>query len=243
MKTKKKISNGKNIVEALTRISEAITSDLYLEDILKLIVSVTAEVMGSKICSLWILDEKKKILGLRATQAIDEEYVKERTLKLGEGVVGFVAQRRQPMIVPDVLKDPKYKEKPLAKKLGLHSMLSVPMEVKGKVIGVVNSYNAENHKFTRNEINVLKSIANQAAIVMENFRLVVESKVIKEELEARKAIERAKGILMKQGRLNEEEAYNRIRKYSMDKRRSMREVSEAIILSEEMRKGHKLKSK
>lgn len=231
-----KRSKDKNIVGALAKISEAITSDLYLEDILKLIVSVTAEVTGSKICSLWILEEKEKELRLRATQAIDEDYLKERTLKLGEGVVGFVAQQKKPMIIPNVLKEPKYKEKPLARKLKLHSMLSVPMEVKGRIIGVVNIYTPTPHNFNEIEINILKSIANQAAIVIENFRLVVESKIIREELESRKIIERAKGILMKQENLSEEEAYNRIRKYSMDKRRSMREVSEAIILSEEMKR-------
>jgi response regulator NasT len=83
------------------------------------------------------------------------------------------------------------------------------------------------------------SIANQAAIVIENFRLVIESKVIKEELEGRKAIERAKGILMRQENLTEEAAYNLIRKYSMDNRKSMREVSEAIILNEEIKNFHK----
>jgi response regulator NasT len=83
------------------------------------------------------------------------------------------------------------------------------------------------------------SIANQAAIVIENFRLVIESKVIKEELEGRKAIERAKGILMRQENLTEEAAYNLIRKYSMDNRKSMREVSEAIILNEEIKIFHK----
>jgi signal transduction protein with GAF and PtsI domain len=236
---KEKASNEKNVIGALAKISEAITSDLYLEDILKLIVSVAAEVMRSNICSLWILDEKEKEIRLRATQAIDEEYVKERALGLGEGVVGFVAQQKKPMIIPNVLKETKYKEKTLARKLKLCSMLSVPMEVKGKVIGVINIYTPTLHDFTKTEISILKSIANQAAIVIENFRLVVETKVIKEELEARKVIERAKGILMKQGNLSEEEAYTRIRKYSMDKRRSMREVSEAIILSEEMRRSSK----
>lgn len=64
-------------IKALTKISKAITSDLYLDDILRLIVAVTAEVMGSNICSLWILDEKNKELNLRATQAISEEYLKK----------------------------------------------------------------------------------------------------------------------------------------------------------------------
>ncbi|MEA3305816.1 MAG: ANTAR domain-containing protein [Candidatus Omnitrophota bacterium] len=116
---------------------------------------------------------------------------------------------------------------------------SKPEASNTKIIQALTKITAKQHRFNKNEINILKSIANQAAVVIENFRLVVETRVIKEELEARKAVERAKGILMKQENLNENEAYGKIRKYSMDNRRSMREVSEAIILSAEMRKFSK----
>lgn len=236
MKTSKsEISNSK-IVQALTKISEAITSDLYLEDILKLIVTVTAEVMSSKICSLLLLDKSGKELIVKATQSISENYNKKPNIKLREGIAGRVAKYGKPITVLDVRKDKRYISQNIAKKENLCSLLSVPLIFKSNVIGVLNCYTAEPHHFTQNEINIIKSIANQAAIVIENFRLVVESKVIKEELESRKVIERAKGILMKQENLNEQEAYERIRKYSMDKRKSMREVSEAIILTEEMKK-------
>ncbi|MCK4262004.1 GAF and ANTAR domain-containing protein, partial [bacterium] len=200
-------------LKALQEISKTIVSDLYLDDILRLIVTVTAEVMGSKICSLWFLEEKE--LRLRATQAIDEEYIRERTLKLGEGIVGIVAQQKKPMKISDVSKEPKYKEKRLAKKLGLCSMLSVPMKVKGKVVGVINSYTSTPHRFTKAEIETLTAVANQAAIVIENTQLMVKSKVIQEELETRKVAEKAKGILMKESGLTEEEAYRRIQKKSM----------------------------
>jgi signal transduction protein with GAF and PtsI domain len=140
----KKVSYKKQI-QALLEISKAISSDQYLDDILKLIVTLTANVMDSKICSLWILDEKEKVLRIRATQAISEEYLKERSLKLGEGVVGYVAQHNEPLSIIDVLKEPRYKEKELAKKEGLVSMLSVPMVVKDKVIGVINVYTSYPH--------------------------------------------------------------------------------------------------
>ncbi len=227
---------SKPVIKALTRISEAIISDLYLEDILKLIVSVTAEAMGSKICSLMLLDKEKKELIVKATQSISERYNKKPNIKLGGGIAGMVAKEGKAMTAADVRKDPRYISTDIAKKEGLCSLLSVPLTFKGEVIGVLNSYTAKPHKFSANEIDVLKSVANQAAIVIENFRLIVESKVIKEELETRKIIERAKGVLMKRDGLSEEEAYNRIRKYSMDNRKGMREVSEAIILTEEMKK-------
>ncbi len=221
-------------LEALSKISKAISSELYLEDILRLIVVVTAEVMKSKICSLWLLDERDNTLKIRATQSMSEEYLKERTLKLGEGVVGYVAQENKPMMIYNVLKEPRYKEKELARREGLVSMLSVPMTVREKVVGVINCYTSFPHKFTKTEVAVLTTVANQAAIAIENAGLIMKAKMIEDELISRKVIERAKGILMKEQNLSEEEAFRRIQKKSMDLRKSMREIAEAIILANQV---------
>ncbi len=218
-------------IKALSKISRAIVSDLYLEDILRLIVVVTAEMMESNICSLMLIDEKKKELVIRATQSVSEAYNKKPPLKIGEGIAGKVAAQGRPIAVKDVTKEKEYKYQDIAKKEGLRSLLCVPLMVKNRVIGVLNCYTSTPRDFTETEINVLTSVANQAAIAIENAELMVKSKVIQEELETRKIVERAKGILMKKEGLTEEEAYLKIRNYSMDKRRSMREVAEAIILA------------
>jgi two-component system, response regulator PdtaR len=230
-----KIESATEIIEALSKIGEAITSDLYLEDILKLIVTVTAEVMGSKICSLMLLDTVKKELVIKATQSMNKEYLNKRPLRLGEGIAGKVALENKPMIVENIQKAEEYKFKDIGMKEGLVSMLSVPLHVKGKVIGVLNTYTSMPHSFSEYEINILKTVADQAAIVIENYRLVVETKVIKEELDKRKAIERAKGMLMKDQNLSEQEAFRKIQKFAMDNNKSMREIAEAIILSSELK--------
>ena len=222
-------------IEALSKISRAITSDLYLEDILKLIVTVTAQAMGSRICSLMLLDERKGELVIRATQSISEAYNKKPPLKVKEGIAGKVILSKKPMQVWDVARQVEYKYKDIAQKEGLKSLLCVPLIVKNKAIGVINLYTAKPHKFTPTEINLLNTIADQSAMVIENTRLIVESKVIQEELETRKAVERAKGILMKSQGLNEDDAYRLMQKHSMDSRKSMRAIAEAIILAEEMR--------
>jgi len=221
-------------IEALTRISKAITSERYIEDILRLVVTVTAETMSSKICSLWLLDDSDSALKLRATQSISEDYLKERSLKMGEGIVGQVALTRKSRSVLNVLDEPDYKEKELAKKEGLVSMLSVPMVVKDRVVGVINCYTSEPHEFTETEKNVLITVANEAAVAIENTELMVKTKVIQEELESRKLIERAKDILMTRRGLSGADAYRWIQKRSMDTRKSMREISEAVILTDEM---------
>lgn len=221
-------------IKALSKISKAIASDLYLEDILRLVVVVIAELMESNICSLMLIDEKKNVLVIRATQSVSEEYNKKPPLKIGEGIAGKVAKENKPMVVKDVTREEEYKYQDIAKKEGLRSLLCVPLAVKNKVIGVINCYTSKPHDFTEPEINILTSIANQAAVAIENTELMVRSKVIQEELEARKIIERAKGILMRKERLTEEQAYLHLRKYSMDRRKTMREVAEAIILASDI---------
>ena len=234
-----KKTSYKNYIETLSKISKAITSDLYLEDVLKLIVTLTANVMKAKICSLWLLDENTQELRIRATQAMSQDYLKERSLKVGEGIVGLVAKEKKPMKILNVQEDPRYKEKKLAKKEGLISMLSVPMMVKNRVIGVINLYTTELYEFSKSDVELLTTVANQAAVAIENTELLVKTRVIQEELETRKKVERAKGILMREQNLDEEQAYNLIRKASMNKRVPMKEIAEAIILAEEIKKEQK----
>ncbi len=226
----------KEHIKALTQISNAIASDLYLEDILRLIVTVTAQVMGSTICSLMLIDKKTNNLVIRATQSISEDYNKKPPLKVGEGITGKVIKNNKAVFVEDVTKEKEFKCGNMAKREGLCSLLCVPLAVKGKAIGVLNCYTSKFHEFTNTEVNIITSIANQAAVAIENTELMVKSRVIQEELETRKKIERAKGILMKQEGITEEQSYLKLRKYSMDNRKSMREVSEAIILTADMKK-------
>ena len=224
-------------IKALMDISRAITSDLYLEDLLKLIVMVTARVTGVEICSLWLIDESVNpaMIRLKASQTINPEYMKDRSLNMDEGVVGFVATNNCPLIVENVLDEPRFKEKEMAKKVGLVSMVSVPLQVKDeKVIGVLNCFTASRHKFSETEVNLIITVANQAAVAILNTELMVKTKVVQEELETRKLVERAKDVLMNRRNKTGEEAYHWIRKRSMDTRKSMRCVAEAIILSEEL---------
>lgn len=228
-----------NHIRALSKISKAISSELYLEDILRLIVTVTAQTMSSNICSLMLLNDKSELV-IRATQSISEEYNKKPPLKIGEGIAGKVVKLNKPLAVKDVTKEKEYKYQDIAKKQGLCSLLCMPLSVKGKVIGVINCYTSEPYDFKETDIEILSAIANQAAVAIENTELLVKTRVIQEELETRKRIERAKGILMKEGGMTEEEAYLKLQKYSMDNRKSMREVSEAIILASELtRKSRK----
>ncbi len=211
-------------INALLEISKAIASGLYLEDVLRLIVTVTANLMDSKICSLWILDEKDQKLKLKATQSISEEYLKERSLAIGEGVVGHVALRNQPIAILNVLKEPLYKEKDLAKKEGLVSMLSVPMCIKDRVIGVINCYTSYPHSFSKGEEETLTTVANQAATCIENSGLM-ETLDIDEIL--RLVLE---GVTKNIG-------FDRARLYLVNQKRNVLECKMAVGIDEERIKG------
>lgn len=224
-------------IKGLMDISRAITSDLYLEDILKLIVMVTAQVTGFAVCSLWLLDKNSDParIRLKATQAISPEYVRDRTLDLNEGVVGHVLTNRKPLIIKNVLRNRRFKEKEMAKTLGLVSMAGVPLQLKdNNVIGVLNCFTTEPHDFSKTEVHLLRAVANQAAVAILNTELMVQTQVIQEELETRKLVEKAKEVLMHRKQFKGDEAYRWLQKRSMDTRKSMRQVAEAVILSEEL---------
>ena len=226
-----------NYIKTLMDISRAITSDLFHEDLLKLIVLLTAKMIGADICSLWLIDENETPpkIRLKATQAIDPEYVKDRSLNLTEGVVGHVVTTKKPLVIKNVMRSRRFKEKEMAKKLCLVSMVGVPLKLQDeKVIGVLNCFTSVAYDFTETEINALTTVANQAALAILNTELMVKTKVIQEELESRKLIEKAKEILMVSRKLKGDEAYRWIQKRSMDSRKTMRQVSEAIILSDEI---------
>ena len=225
-------------LDLLSEISRTIVSDYYLKEILQLIVTMTAKVMDSKICSIMLLDEKRNELVIAATQSLSDYYVNKPNLKVGQSISGRVVKEKKPITVLDVTKEPGYTYPDIAKKEGIVSLLSTPMMIKDRVIGVINSYTQREHKFSKEEIDIIQTVANQAAVAIENTRLDQEILAAKEALEARKVIEKAKGILMKELGASEDDAYKKIHKKSMDLRKSMREIAEAIILTSDLKKKY-----
>jgi signal transduction protein with GAF and PtsI domain len=222
-------------IETLSRVSRTITSNRYLEEILHLIVTMTAEMMDSKICSIMLLNEERQELEIAATQSLSEAYRKKPPLKIGQSISGLAVKERRPIGVLDVTKEPSYMYPDLAEKEGLRSLLSVPMMLKDRVIGVINSYTSYEHRFAEEEIKLLQSVANQAAVAIENTKLMQRSLEMEEALETRKRVERAKGILAREKKMPEEEAFRLIQKQSMNTRRSMREIADAVILTSQIK--------
>ena len=235
---KKKKEEGYQVylkqIEALSKVANLIASGMYLDELLRLIVSVTAEVMNSKISSLMVLDPEKKELVIRATQSISEEYNKKPNIKVGEGIAGIVARENKPILVADISQEPRYLNQNIARKEGLVSLASVPLALKGRVIGVLNCYTSKKHEFTKTEQSILSALANQAALAIENAELALRAHSAEEALLTRKLVERAKEILAAEANVSPQEAYRLIQKQSMDSRKSMRDIAEAIIMTKDL---------
>jgi GAF domain-containing protein len=203
----------------------------YLDDILELIVQVTAKVTGSKICSLLLLDKEQQVLVLRAAKSESGQYNQKSPTPLGKGIAGRVAVSNAPVKVLDVRKDPRFLNRRIAVEDGLVSLLSVPMSVEGEVIGVINCYTPHEYDFTEEDVQMLTAVASQAAIVIHNTELRIMKEVVERELEERKAIERAKEILMDRKKISGRKAYELIRRQSMNTRTSMAKIAESILVA------------
>jgi len=226
-----KRSGSEKELEVLGKVSSTIASDMYLEDILKIIVAMTAEIMGAKVSSLMLLNEKGDELKLVATQSLSEDYINKPNVKVGQSVSGKVVSDKKPITVIDVQNDPVFMYPKIAQKEHLVSLLAVPLLVKGKVIGVLNCYTSKPHEFTESEIRLVSTVANQAAVAIYNRKLLDEKTSLENKLQERKTIEKAKGLLMNKASISEEEAFAKMRKKSMDMRMSMKDVAEAILVA------------
>ncbi len=167
-------------LSTLSEISKTITSDLYLEEILQLIVAMTAESMNFRICSIMLLDDRNEELVIKATQSQSRAYIKKPNLKLSESVAGRAVTEAKPITILDVRKTAGYQYPDIAKQEGLCSLVALPLSVKKEIIGVLNCYTATPHRFTEEEINLLTALANQAAISIQNAKLMVQTAVLQE---------------------------------------------------------------
>lgn len=167
-------------MHTLSEVSQAIASNLYLEELLHLFVTMTAETMGYKICTVMLVDKDKGELVLKATQTDNKEYKKKPNLKIGESISGRVAAEKKPMTVTNLQATPEYQFPDIAKQAGLRSMACIPLIMKNEVIGVLNCYTDKLHVFAPEEIAILQALSTQAALAVEHAKLMVKSAIIQE---------------------------------------------------------------
>jgi two-component sensor histidine kinase len=165
---------------ALARVSEAVTSPIYLDEMLDVVTEMAAKVMQAAVCSIFLLDDATGKLVMHSARRNQQAYAARDPIPLGEGISGRVAETGQPLTVRDVREDPRYRNQELARAEGLVSMLAVPLTVRDKVIGVLNCFTAESRDFGPEQVALFSTLANQTALALENGRLVTNAAVVRE---------------------------------------------------------------
>jgi len=130
-----------------------------------------------------------------------------------------------------VLQEKHFRFPDIARQEKIVSMLSVPMMVGKRAIGVVNVYTTEPRPFIQTEIKLLQAVANQAAVAIQNTSLQEEVVEVRHAAETQKVLNRAKAIMAKTMHLSEDEAHRLLLRSSRNNRKSVREVAEAVILA------------
>jgi GAF domain-containing protein len=218
----------------LHRISQVLGFDLGLSDVLQVIVSVTADLTESKIVSILLFDEQSRSLSIAATQSLSASYRDKPSVAVDKSVSGKAILTKNPQVIVNVQEEETFGFREVAKQEGIIGMLSVPMLIRGQAIGVINSYSATPRVYSEDDIKMLSLVASQAAIAIENARLQAATAAFQEDLEVRKLVSRAKALLVKKRGLDEPAAHRYIQKESMNRRKPMREIAEAILLSEDL---------
>ncbi|MBI1869848.1 MAG: SpoIIE family protein phosphatase [Chlamydiae bacterium] len=173
----------------LIEASTLVISTLQIDEVLHLVMEIAKRVVDAQASSLLILDSKTGLLGYEVALGEKGEEVKGKfSLKLGQGIAGWVAQSGKPLLVPDVEKDDRFfKGSDQTTGFRTRSILCVPMLVQDQVTGVIEVINS-NHggPFTQDDLELLSAFSSLAAIAIENARLTqkkLEQQALEQELE------------------------------------------------------------
>jgi signal transduction protein with GAF and PtsI domain len=226
----------------LHRISSIVSSELSLDEMLGEIVGLTVQVTGCDACLVYLIERESGEIVLRASQVPHQVDLGNIRLKIGEGVTGWVVEHRSVVALShNAAADRRFKKFQALVEDTYEAFLSVPLVSSGDIIGVINVHHRDTHEHTPDEIALLTFVGEQmggaiskSLLSEENARLMEETAEMRRQLETRKLVERAKGILQHRHGLTEAEAYLRLRNESRRLRRPMRELAEAIILSEDL---------
>ena len=178
-------------INRFKEISTWVASVNNQDQLLELIVETATQMMNAKASSLLLVDEKTKRLYFKVATGEKKEDVKKFEIELGQGIAGHVAQTGEPLLIPNVQKDPRwYKE--ISESIGFetHSIACAPMKVNDKTIGVVEIIDkADGSAITEEDIKMLSVFAELAAVAIGNAKEIADVKKevidLKEELGAK----------------------------------------------------------
>jgi two-component sensor histidine kinase len=172
---------NRQIVEltTLAKVSEAVTSPLYLDEMLDLVVEMAAKVMSAPICSLRLIDDARGELVVHTDDA-NPAYWSKPLAVYNKPIADRVIAAKKPMTVENLEDERPTREDDPIRQEHLVSLLAVPLVVREKAIGVLSCYTNRPREFTESDIALFSTLANQIALAIENARLVTNAAVVRE---------------------------------------------------------------
>ena len=155
----------------LREIAQLASSTRDWDEMLRIVIDRTTDAMRAEVSSLYLVEKRDGVLRLVASNGLNPRAIGKATLRVGEGITGWVANARVPLAVRDVHAEPRWKVVPSVDVDRFTSMLSVPLVIRDEVIGVMNVQTVLLREFERGEIDFLQTIANQVAGIIEKSRL------------------------------------------------------------------------
>ncbi len=228
--------DGLTSIDFLHQISSRIAAADPLHVVLASIVEFVTAVIPCDSCFIYVLEQGKLVL--RASKNPHADVVDHLGVQLGQGITGWVAEHREPVaIASNASNDPRFMIFRSLPEDHFEAILCTPILCASKVVGVITLQHQLTYQHKENEVRLLSMLGFLVGAEIERARLETENVQLANRLESRKAVERAKGVLQRDLGMSEEEAYRTMQKESRQRRISMQDIAEAILLGDDLKKG------
>lgn len=171
-------------MEAMSEVSLALSAVMDTDRLLEMIMETSKNVMQAEASSLLLLDQAEGILKFHVAHGTAGVALQSARIELGRGIAGWVAQTGEPLLIPDAYQDQRF-DPSYDHHSGFRtrSILTVPLKVKGNVVGVVQVINKIGHDaFVEDDLQLFLAFASQASVALENARLYAQTKAMAEDL-------------------------------------------------------------
>lgn len=223
-------------IDILHEIGSRFAAADPLHKVLERVVDFVSTLIQCDSCFIYVLNESALVLS--ASKNPHTDIVDRLTLRVGQGITGWVAEHRQPVAIGcHAFEDPRFQVFNDLPEDRYEAFLSVPVLCRDRLVAVINVQHRQPHEHTWAEIQLITTIGFLVGAEIELARLEVENSQLSERLEERKLVDRAKGILQRDLNITEEEAYLTIQRQSRQRRKSKKEIAEAIVIGDELRRG------
>jgi uroporphyrinogen-III synthase len=230
--------DGLTSIDFLHQVTSRIAASDPLHVVLGSIVEFVITAIPCDSCFIYILEQDKLVL--RASKNPHTDVVDKLGVQIGQGITGWVAEHREPVAIPsNASNDSRFMIFRNLPEDHFEAILCTPVLCASKVVGVITLQHRLTYHHTANEVKLLSTLGFLVGAEIERARLETENIQLSGRLETRKALDRAKGILQRDLGVSEDEAYLTMQKESRQRRITMREIADAIILMDDMRRKPK----